>query len=67
MAASLGESVATKRHMDECRPCAHAPYRRCSLAIFISAQASKYSKLTAMELLAETKLFQGCIYDRKRL
>lgn len=51
-------------------PGVQAPYRRCSLAIFISAQASKYSKLTeltAKELLAATKLFPGCNYERKRL
>lgn len=51
-------------------PGVQAPYRRCSLAILISAQASKYSKLTeltAKELLAVTKLFPGCNYERKRL
>lgn len=69
-------SIWLRRWADQCNkaapgatfaPGAHAPCRRCPFAIFISAQVSKFSKLTAKELLAETKLFLGCMYEMKRL
>ncbi len=67
MAASLGGSVATKRHRGEYRPRCPSTISAVSFRDYFSAQASKYSKLTAKELLAETKLFLGCMYERKRL
>lgn len=67
MASSLDGSVATKRHRRECRPRCPRTISVVSFRDIHQCPSEQILQAEAMELLTETELFLGCMYERKRL
>lgn len=67
MAASLGRSVQQSGTGGECRPRCPRTMSAVSFRDIHQCSSEQILKAAAKELLAETKLFLGCMYEMKRL